>query len=301
MSFDSDIAIDRRRTRRHLKWWRLVSVIAVAALLIVAFAENSNVFTHSHIARISVSGIIVESQFRARTLRRIGANKKIKALIVHINSPGGTVVGGESLYLNLRAVAAKKPVIAVMGTLAASGGYMAALGADHILAREGTVTGSIGVILQSTDVTGLLGKLGIKAEAIKSAPLKAVPSPFEPLTQKGRDAARTIVMDMYGQFVGMVAKRRDMSLGKARKLADGRIFTGRQALKLGLIDGIGGETQARIWLTKSRDLAAKLPLKDVRTTRKSDGPFDFFRQMMGKTLFSERLTLDGLISLWQPE
>jgi protease-4 len=301
MSLDSDAVIDRRKLKRRLSIWRLLAIASVAGAILAMIAREDGLIPRDHVARINIDGIIVEDAARGRVLARVAANDRTRALIVSINSPGGTVVGGETLYRQLRDVAKHKPVVAVMGTLATSGGYMTALGADRIFARAGTITGSIGVILQSTDVTGLLKKLGIEAEAIKSSPLKAVPNPFEPLTEEGRAAARAVVLDMYRQFVEMVAARRKMTPEAARKLSDGRIFTGRQAVENRLIDAIGGENEARAWLQSAHKVAKSLPTHAVRSRETSEDMLGLLGRIVGKTLFSERLTLDGLVSVWHPE
>ncbi len=233
-------------------------------------------------------------------LEEIAKNSRIKALIVHIDSPGGTFVGGEQLYDALRDIAAHKPVVAVMGTVAASAGYMAAVAGDRIFAHQGTITGSIGVIMQTTDITVLLDKLGISAEAIKSTPLKASPSPLEPLSDEARAASQAIIDDMYGLFVEMVAKPRGFDMSRARALADGRVFTGRQAVANGLIDAIGGEAEARDWLAAERDIPRNLPVLDVIIDHPVEDWLANARVLSQKMLFPERLTLDGLISLWHP-
>jgi protease-4 len=313
MSLSSDAAIDRRRLKRRLNLWRLAALIAVVVAVLLGIARDNRLVEGDYVARLNVSGVITDDPARDRMLAHVAADPHVRALIVRIDSPGGTVVGGEALYLRLRDIARHKPVAAVMGTLATSGGYMTAIGADRIFARSGTVTGSIGVIMMSADITGLLDKLGIKPETIKSAPLKAVPNPIEKLTEEGRAATRAVVMDMYDQFVGMVAERRRMSPAEVRKLADGRIFTGRQALANRLIDAIGGETEARQWLVASRAVPAGLPVRTLTLGGKSDwlwGLFDdgtgngftgILARIVGKTLFSERLTLDGLVSVWHPD
>lgn len=301
MSLESDAVIDRRKLKRRLGLWRLVAVAAVVAAVLVFFDQRGAVIPRDHVAQIDIDGVITEDAARDRQIARIARDDSAKALIVAINSPGGTVVGGETLYRHLRDVAANKPVVAVMGTLATSGGYMAALGADYIVAHGGTVTGSIGVILQSTDITGLLARLGIEAEAIKSAPLKAVPNPLEPLTEKGREATRAVVMDMFDQFVALVAKRRGMSADEVRAVSDGRIFTGRQALAVRLVDALGGMEEARAWLESDRKVPKSLPLRRIKTIDEDEGVFGFASRIIGKTLFSERLTLDGLVSVWHPE
>jgi protease IV len=301
---DPDAIVDRRRLKRQLSGWRILAVLfAVAA--VVAYAGRLGVFEfNDFVAVLPVSGIIVDDSDRARTIAELTEDSQVKAIMVRIDSPGGTVVGGESLFRQLRTAAAKKPVVAVLGEVAASGGYMVALAADHIVAREGTLTGSIGVILQTTDVTGLLAKLGISAEAIKSSPLKAAPSPFEPMTEEVRSVTRLLIDDMHDMFVGMVADRRGMPRERALQLGDGRVYTGRQALAAGLIDRLGGEREARDWLAE-RGVARSLPSRRIEIERDDE----FWRSLVhsavsaltGKTYLSERLTLDGLMALWHPE
>jgi protease-4 len=303
MPLEADQAVDRRRLKRRLSIWRAAAVIAVAALAVVVVNRTKgtlSTFDRPHVERLSVDGVISEDPDRSAALKAVEKNDRVKALIVSINSPGGTVVGSEELFRELRAIAAKKPVVAVMGTLAASGGYMTALGADHIVARDGTITGSIGVIMQTADVTGLLKKLGIEPEAIKSAPLKAVPSPLEPLTDEGREATRGLVLDMYDMFVTMVADRRGLDADVAKKLADGRVYTGRQALAARLIDEIGGEDEARAWLESAKGVPVTLPISDVRIEKENKDLLGLVGGSLGKALFSERLTLDGLLVLWHP-
>jgi len=300
MSLDVDSLLDRRRLKRQLGWWRLVAIVAATAFALAAVARLAGWPVGDHIARISVSGVILEDQDLTRSLREIAEDDAAKALLLRIDSPGGTVVGGEELYQELRAVAEHKPVMAVMGTLATSAGYMTALGADHIIAHEGTITGSIGVILQATEITGLLEKLGITTEAIKSRPLKAVPSPLEPLTEEGRQVTRDVVLDIHDMFVDLVALRRGLPRATVLELADGRIYTGRQALEAKLVDGLGGERDARAWLSEAHGLK-DLTVRD-RDPQPEFGMWPAIRSAISeKTLFSETLTLDGLISLWHPD
>lgn len=298
MSLDADQALDRRRLKRRLTVWRIAAVVAVVVAVVAAvgrFGVGAN-----HVARLVVGGIIIDDPWRDDALAEIAEDDNAKALIVRIDSPGGTMVGGEALYTGLRAVAGKKPVVAVMGGTATSAAYMTALGADHILARAGSVTGSIGVIVQTADITGLLEKLGIKPEAIKSRPLKAQPSPLEPLTPKGREAARVVVLDLFELFVDMVEERRNLPRDKVLALADGRVFTGRQAVANGLVDALGSEADARRWLAETHAIATSLPVKDVEIEHEGALWRDFIGGLAGKVLFSERLRLDGPISLWHP-
>ena len=174
---DFDAFLERRRLKRSLNLWRVLAIFALAGLVMFVAGKFDGFSGRDHIAVLKVSNIIVADPERSKALLRVSQDKSVKALIVHINSPGGTVVGGESLYVHLRRVSEKKPVVAVMSDLATSAGYMTAIAADHIIARRSSVTGSIGVIMQTMDFTELLGKIGIKPESIKSAPLKAQPNP----------------------------------------------------------------------------------------------------------------------------
>ncbi len=309
MTLDADHIIARRRLKRSLTFWRLFSVfilvLAVSVGLGFMDAGRGNVLGgkltgSDHIARLVVEGIIYNDRARNEALARVSRNDHAKALIVYIDSPGGTVVGGEELYFGLREIAAKKPVVAVMGGTATSAGYMLAVGADHIVARSGTITGSIGVLMQTADVTGFLEKLGIKPEIIKSAPLKAQPNPFEQFSDNARKATREVVVDLFNMFVDMVAERRAMDRKKVLELADGRVFTGRQALENGLIDAIGGEEQARKWLEVTHKISNDLPVMDVEINNNARGWLKYIPAALGKALFYERLKLDGMISLWHP-
>ena len=301
MSLDADRLLDRRRLKRRLTFWRIAAVIAVVALAVGMAGRFRGVVSGAYVARLAVEGIIVVDAARNAALDGVAADGNAKALIVYINSPGGSVVGGESLYRNLRAIAAVKPVVAVMGDLATSAGYMTALGADRIFAQAGSVTGSIGVIMQSADMTGLLDKLGIKPEIVKSAPLKAQPNPFEPFTPPAREAIRQVVLDIFGLFVDMVAERRAMPRERVLKLADGRVFTGRQAKAEGLIDDVGSEVEARRWLGEVKGVAETLPVRAVEIARDEGLWRDLLDSAVGKAVFSERLRLDGLISVWHPD
>lgn len=301
MSLDTDAMLDRRRLKRRLSLWRATAVIAVVALVAVAVGRFGGLGLEPHVARLDVVGIIVDDRERLDAIEELVDDDNAKALIVRIDSPGGTTTGGESLYYALRRVAEEKPVVAVIGTLGASGGYMAALAADHIVARETSITGSIGVILQTAEISGLLEKLGVTTEAIKSGPLKATPSPFEPLSDESRAATQAVVDDTHSWFVALVAERRELEQATAEGLSDGRIYTGRQALEKNLIDALGGEREARKWLAETREVSKRLPVVEVKYGEDEGLIAEFFSSLAGKTFLSERLTLDGLISLWHPD
>ncbi|MCC6467202.1 MAG: signal peptide peptidase SppA [Alphaproteobacteria bacterium] len=305
MTFAADHAIDRRRLKRRLSAWRIVAILAIAGLAIAGIGRATGVVPGKHVARLVIKGVIVSDLERDRTIADLADDKQVRAVIVHLDTPGGTVVGGERLYRVLRKLSEKKPVVAVMGTTATSAGYMVALGADHMVAGQGSVTGSIGVIMQTADVTKLLETLGIGTEAIKSGALKGQPSPFERMTPEAREASKQVVDDIQGMFVDLVVERRNLSRDVVKVLADGRVYTGRQALEKGLVDELGGEETARSWLKKERGIDEKLPARDVDLDTSTRGLLGLDRAMSwimsGKTLLSERLTLDGLVSVWHPQ
>lgn len=267
MAFEPDLLLDRRRLKRQLGLWRGALILVVVLGLVGFFAEplpQGTGLGGQHVARLKLNGAITDDRDLIRLIERAGRDSQVRALLVSIDSPGGTVAGGEALHTAIRGVrAAGKPVVAVMGGTAASAGYMVALPAERIFAREATLTGSIGVILQAFEVSELMARLGLRAEALTSGPLKDQPSPFRPLTEEGRASLNAVVQDMQSQFVSMVVTGRNMPEERVRELADGRVVTGRQALALGLVDAIGGEAEARRWLAETHSLPADLRLRDL--------------------------------------
>lgn len=268
----------------------------------MALRGNGLGIGRAHVARLQVSGLITEDQKLTRAVDKLADDDSVKALIVSINSPGGSVAGGESLHDAIAHVAAKKPVVTVMGGLAASAGYMIAVPAARIFAHEGTLTGSIGVLLEAPEVSGLLAKLGVEAQTIVSGPLKDQPSLTHAMSPQGHEVLQALVMDMYDQFVGMVASGRHMDPDKVRQLGDGRAYTGRQALRLGLVDAIGNEHDAREWLASAKDVSADLPVDEVSTSslaeRTLSGTLGPLFAGVWKTLISQGVMLDGAWAVW---
>jgi protease-4 len=294
----ADLLIDRQRLKRHLTIWRAGAVLAVVALLGVLFASASK--PPGHVARVSISGFIGDDQKLNEALDRLRRDASVKAVLVAIDSPGGSVGGGEALFAALSAIRETKPVVAVMGGTAASAAYMAALPADRIFAREMTITGSIGVLLQSVDGSELLARLGVRGEALVSGPLKDQPSPFHPLSAEARAVLQGVIADLHDQFVRKVALARHMPEEVVRPLADGRVFSGRQALALGLVDAIGGEREARAWLAAERAVAEALPVQPVETRGRLERLLQSSATTVVKSVVSEWLGVDGFRLLWQP-
>ena len=323
MSLDADLIVDRRRMRRKLTFWRVTAVfVAIAAVVsgAVMFAGNRGAIPGAaggSIARITIEGLIRGSRERTQALDRL-ANSNAKAVIVHINSPGGTVAGSEELYDSLVRLKAKKPIVVVVDGLAASGGYIAAIASDRIMAQQSSIVGSIGVIFQFPNFTDLLKTIGVQVESIKSSPLKASPNGLEPTTPEARAAVEALVKDSYVWFRGLVRERRGLDQAALDRVADGRVYTGRQALELKLIDALGDELAAVDWLSKEKGIDPKTPVRDYRLSpRFSDLPFlhtavaglldavglrAFAERLKesGAAQAVERLNLDGLVALWHP-
>ncbi len=300
-ALEADLLLDRRRLKRRLLLWRVIAVLAVlAAVAAVAMtAKPGGLPGTRHVVRVPVSGLITNERRLVEAVAALAKDDDVAAVLVAVDSPGGSVAGGESIHDALVRVAAVKPVVAVMGGTAASAGYMVSLPAARIFASQATLTGSIGVILETGNAAGLLDRLGLQAEAIISGPLKDQPSFTHGLSPAGRQYLQALVGDLFGQFVTMVAQARHMDEAKVRELADGRAYSGRQALALGLVDEIGGEPEARAWLEKERHVAADLPIRTLRLG-------SFYDRTVGATLglVEQRLGLETNVgvpmAIWSP-
>lgn len=301
MAYDSDYLVDRRRLKRHLTFWRVLAVLAVVAAIVAAVGRFHGTVGGDVIARLDVSGIIVQDDRRLDAIERLASDDAVRAVIVRIDSPGGTVVGGETLYRALLELGQRKPVVAVMDGVATSAAYMTAIATDRIYAREGTITGSVGVIMQAANITRLLDMIGVEPQTFKSGPLKAEPNPVSPMTPQIAEATQGLIDEMFAMFRDMVLVRRNMTIDDAARFSDGRVFTGRQALDAGLIDEIGGEREAVRWLEAERAVPQGLAIRDVRFAREVDDLIERIDGLARKTILSERLTLDGLISVWHPD
>jgi protease-4 len=322
MSLDSDVIVDRRRIRRKLTFWRLVAgLVAIAAIVGVgAIATSSgpaSLTSSGSIARVNIEGLIRSDQQRVEALERL-EKSQAAAVIVHINSPGGTTAGSEQLYDALVRLKAKKPLVVVVEGLAASGGYIAAMAADQIIARQSSLVGSIGVLFQFPNFTELLKTVGVKVEEVKSSPLKAAPNGFEPTSPEARAALDALVKDSYAWFRGMVKERRGMDDALLEKVADGRVFTGRQAVELKLVDQLGDEKAAVAWLVAEKKIKSDLPVRDYKLTPRF-GDLTFLRtaasitfdalglssiarqiEQGGVTQAVDQLSLHGMLALWRP-
>jgi protease IV len=322
MSLDSDVIVDRRRIRRKLTFWRVAAaLIAIAAIIAVAVIAapggRTGLTAAGSIARINIEGLIRSDQERVEALERL-EKSHAAAVIVHINSPGGTTAGSEQLYDALTRLKAKKPLVVVVEGLAASGGYITAIAADHIIAQQSSLVGSIGVLFQFPNFSELLKTVGVKVEEVKSSPLKAAPNGFEPTSPEARAALDSLVKDSYAWFRGLVKERRAMDDAQLEKVADGRVFTGRQAVELKLIDQLGDEKSAVAWLVAQKGVKADLPVRDYKLTPRF-GDLTFLRtaaaitfdalglgavarqiEQTGMAQAADRLGLEGMLALWHP-
>ena len=322
MSLDSDVIVDRRRIRRKLTFWRLIAaLVAIGAIVTVgllATPDARSTFTTSgSIARVHIDGLIRSDADRVEALERL-ENSRAAAVVVHINSPGGTTAGSEQLYDALVRLKAKKPLAVVIEGLAASGGYITAIAADHIVAQQTSLVGSIGVLFQIPNFTDLLKTIGVKVEEVKSSPLKAAPNGYEPTTPEARAALDSLVKDSYAWFRSLVKERRGMDDALLEKVSDGRVFTGHQAIDLKLIDQLGDEKTAVAWLVAQKGVKSGLPVHEYKLVPRF-GDLTFLRaaasitldalglsslarqiEQAGLTQAVDRLSLDGMLALWQP-
>ena len=297
---EAETVIERRRLRRRLTLWRLLAVV-LAVFFIALLATGNQRFAGSgsflpHIARVSVSGLITDDQKMIELLDKVGKSTQVRAVILDINSPGGTTTGGEAMYDAIRQLAEKKPVVAVCGTLATSAAYIVALATDRIFVYGNTITGSVGVIFQWADVSELMRTLGVKVEEIKSGPLKAVPNPFQPADEKARALGEEMVQEAKVWFVDLVAKRRKIEPAIVPGLTDGRIYSGRQAVELKLVDEIGDEKDAKRWLQKERAVTPGLSVVEWKPKTESGGALSWLFGSIGSSLAS-RLPTSHLYSV----
>ncbi len=318
MALDADQIVERRRLRRRVSLWRVLAIILAGVAVVAGLAAaGATIFDPrpTHVARVEMSGLITGGRGQIEMLRRIAESSSVRALVVVVDSPGGTTAGSEAIYDAIRKVAEEKPVVAQLETVAASGGYAVALAADHIVARQNTITGSIGVVMQWADVRDLLESLGVEVESVKSDPLKAAPSPFEPTSEEARAMLRGMVEDSYDWFIGLVAERRGLDPDQVRAVGDGRVMTGRQALAAALVDALGGEDEARDWLAETHDIDRDTSIRNWRPSSSISGigsgravawlarvvGLEAFAQTVERRLATGGVGLDGLVSVWHPQ
>jgi protease-4 len=317
MSLDADAIVAKRKLRKRVSLWRALAIgLGIITVIALAFGSTGLGFDLgkrvNHVARIKVTGLITGDDRTLEMLRKIEKAKQVKGLLVHIDSPGGTTAGSEAIYERLRAIAKNRPVVAVMDTVAASGGYITAIAADHIVARGNTITGSVGVIFQWTQVKELLGKIGVKMQERKSGTLKAEPNMFDEPSAEVLAVTDAMINDSFIWFTDLVKDRRKLSSAQITLISDGRVFTGRQALDAKLIDTIGGEDEAREWMKAEHKVGADLKAVDWEpeplTAASGIGLFglkivaNWFGLADAMDVIDTRSPrLDGLLVLWHPQ
>jgi protease IV len=313
-----DYLTERRILRRRLSFWRLGAfaalILALAAAGFRYFGPDAALRFSPHIARVTVEGLITGDRETLKLLEKIETAPSVKAVVFAIDSPGGTTTGAERLYDAIRRLSAKKPTVTVVGNVAASGAYIAALGTDQIVALGNALVGSIGVLIEYPNVAKMLDTIGVKMEDVKSSPLKAAPNPFEPTTPEAEAALAALVGDSFTWFKSLVKERRNMSGEELQAVADGRVFTGRQGIDLHLVDRLGGEREAVDWLEQEKKIPKGLEVRDWKQGRTLErlGILTLgarAAQMLGLDGLSQALEraasatdarmLDGLLSIWQ--
>lgn len=303
MPLSADALLDRINLKNQITRWRALALIFAVLAMVALFAtgKTAKKLGEPYIARVSYEGIILDDQKHYKLLDELAENSNVKAVILWLDTPGGSAVGGEETYLRIKNLATKKPVVAVMRSVAASAGYMIALGSDQVFAREGTITGSIGVIIEAAEVTELADKIGIKPVIVKSSKLKSTLSPFEKATPESLAVVQQLIDDFYQRFVEMVAISRNLPKEQVVKLADGRVYSGRRAVELKLVDAIGGENDAVMWLEKNRNIQKNMKIVDEKVQE----PLDFLEKInqsvFGKFFQNSRIKLDGLVAMWHPD
>lgn len=297
-----------RDIRRSRGRWRAFGFIALAlALLALAARVTSDRFSpqSDYIALVAIEGVITTNPTRLAILKDLANDKSVLGVIVRINSPGGTTAGGEEIYEALMNLRQQKPVVSIINEVGASAAYMSAIATDRIFARRLSIVGSIGVLFQHMDASGLMETIGIDFDKVASGPLKAEPDMDEALSGEVRASFQALVDDSFNWFVDVVSERRGLTRAATLTLSDGRILNGRMALNAGLIDEFGGQDEAIIWL-EGKEVPENLPVYKVFPRPQS------FEDKFVRLLGSEAKSMlgldfagaggpisDGLVSYWQ--
>ncbi len=284
------------------KFWLVVGVIAgllvitllgvAVALIVVLFGDEAGIGGGEEIAVVEVRGEIIDPRGVVALLRRYEKRKQVKAIVLRVDSPGGGVAASQEIFSAVNRIreAGKIKVVASLGNVAASGGYYVACGSETIVANPGTVTGSIGAIVQLVNLQELLAMVGVRFETVRSGPYKDIGSFSREMTLDERALLQTVVDDIHRQFVEAVAERRGMSVEEVKRIADGRLLTGAQALEMGLVDQLGG-------LQDAIDLAAELAsIKGeprILLERKRRGLADYFIEEAAQVM-DEAARLTGM-------
>ncbi len=274
-----------KRKKSLLTGFFILAALSALFVLLVTFlpmvldsGDISLSIGRDKVGVVEVFGPITSAEKTVSQIEKFAKDKSIKGILLHIDSPGGAVAPSQEIYSALLRARKKKKVVASMATLAASGGYYIAIGADKIVANPGTITGSIGVIMGFADVRELMSKLGVKSIVIKSGRFKDIGTSARPFTEEDRKVLQDVIDDVYMQFVETVAKERKLEISKVKKLADGRIYSGRQGKELGMVDQLGGFKDAIQLLTTLAGISREPVL--IREKEK----FSFIRELLDSRL-----------------
>ncbi len=236
-SLDTKANIPKKK-EPFIKRFPVLFPVLVLIILISCYSLLSKEITPPAIGVIQIDGVILESEPIVKKIRMLEKNPSVKGIIVRINSPGGAVSPSQEIFSELLRMKAKKKIYASISSSAASGGYYIAVGTEKIFANPGSLVGSIGVIMQTVNVEELMKKIGIRTETIKSGRNKDIGSSFREMTSEERELLKGVILDTHEQFVTAVSENRPLEIAKVRQIADGRIFTGKQAFEMGMIDGL---------------------------------------------------------------
>lgn len=312
MTLESDLLMERQKIRRKLVLWR---IIAVGIFILSLFAISTKRFSGNsgnhidHLVKLKIEGMIKSDVSKqVQLINDALKDQSVKGMILYVDSPGGTVTGGERLHDAILRFSRQKPVVVTMGGVAASAGYMISVPAKRIFAFNSTLTGSIGVLMESPDFSGLLNKVGISVDQLVSGPLKGQPSMVKPLSPAGQKMLQGLIGNFYEQFVDMVASGRHMDKAKVRELGDGRPYSGQQALQLGLIDQIGDEEDAKNWLIKTYHFSSGIKVIELKK-EKSPVWLSYFvktasdvslRSMIQGAIYEKNADFAGVQAIWKP-
>lgn len=254
--------------RRRLFFWRTISFITVAIIVYLSFENQEKSSSNDYIANYNISGLLISADEIIEDLEELKSSNEVNSIIISVDSPGGTTVSAEEIYLKLKEVSLVKPTVIVMRNIATSGAYLLSLGGDVIFSRENTITGSIGVLLQWARVDEALSKLGIEVNEVKSGKLKAEPDFFGEIDEEAQQVTKEIIDETFEWFIRIVKVERDLNPSEIYTISDGRIFTGRQAIELNLVDEIGDKNDAKIWLVENKEIDSNSPIIDYGKSKK---------------------------------
>ena len=290
MKEKNDFLVDFFKNRRDqfIRGTIWFSITFILILLLISLPKGKDDF----IAKIHVNDIIINKKKLLNELDNLAQQETLKGMVVSVNSPGGTVVSSQRIYSKLKEFKKKIPVAVSMQEVAASGGYMVSLAGDKIFCHRGTITGSIGVILQSASFRNLFEKIGIDPIIIKSGKMKSSPNPLEEIDDEIKLNITELVNNMYKDFLSLVINSRKLKKSSIESISDGSVFTGQQALELNLVDSIGDENDAIEWIRKKAGLDSDVKVVDIDPEEDFLNFFDFPR----KTLKN----FNGLFALWIP-